>query len=556
MNPEAMLHYAMQMRLQRAKRDDPYTRAKQSQELYKGSLDIESKELALEKQYQERGDPTSAQLTKQKEQVEMFKFTIGKYSDMIRDEKLSETSREIYREMLKQYVGHFPKEFHAAAGPALTYSPIDPVAEGLAKFEKLYPMPRVPQGEIVQTGPNAWSGGEAPRDEANEFAWAKYDISMAEWQMRHKIMKDKLAGINVPNEDYKLPTLFASSTPDRFWYKDRFTDQLGYVDMKYIPQGELQTAIEKFGWSLPDFMKTGMYPIMEPKIEDIGDQKARVSMMRSVTDGGVIIDRVPIGPKSEGAGSNTIPDDLKHALSLYNMGGDEELAKNPTQAFFFQQLADVADKVNTPEGKAAFDKLNALTTSTFGYMVAPYDGAVEKTWRSYIPLLGNLMKNYYMKDGTFMAIGPVRKNPVPFINEKGETALLYYSDVMKMAIDATGAPVEETRGVEVPDEINEPVVVPDLKVEARQPPKLPEPVKVYVVGDLEVKKVGNAYKVKDEHGFWRDPTGEELAKIGMELEEPKKIGMPKVSLPKERPGYNRQKAMNSLVTGKNYGPGN
>jgi hypothetical protein len=161
-----------------------------------------------------------------------------------------------------------------------------------------------------------------------------------------------------------------------------------------------------------------------------------------------------------------------------------------------------------------------------------------------------------MKDGTFMAIGPVRKNPVPFINEKGETALLYYSDVMKMAIDATGAPVEETRGVEVPDEINEPVVVPDLKVEARQPPKLPEPVKVYVVGDLEVKKVGNAYKVKDEHGFWRDPTGEELAKIGMELEEPKKIGMPKVSLPKERPGYNRQKAMNSLVTGKNYGPGN
>ena len=466
MKPEAMLHYAMQMKL--AERNRPREEAAAQFDLQKKTLDIESSYLDIAKKRRELMEPTAAQREQQTQQLEMFKFTINKYSDMIRDEKLSGTSREIYREMLRQYVSGFPKELQTAAGPALTYSPIDPVNEGLERFERLYPKPRPPQ-TMEKTGPNAWSGGEAPRDEKNEFAWAQHDIALAEWDVRHKIMKDQLAGISVSKDDYKVPTLFPGATPDRFWFKDRFTGQIGPIDMKYIPQGELQTAIEKFGWSLPDFMKTGMYPIMEPKIETLGDQKVRVAMMRSVTDGGIVVDRVPIGATSAEGGGKDLDNDLKHALSLYNMGGDEDLAKNPTQAFFFQQLSDVADKIGTEEGKAAFDKLNTLTTSTFGYMVAPYDPQIERTFRSYIPLLGRVMKNYYMKDGTFMAIGPVRNSPVPFINEKGETALLYYSDAMKMAIDAAGEPVAETYGIDVPEAVTEPIIVPELKVDRGVP---------------------------------------------------------------------------------------
>jgi hypothetical protein len=187
--------------------------------------------------------------------------------------------------------------------------------------------------------------------------------------------------------------------------------------------------------------------------------------MRNVTNGSIIVDRTPIGPKEGAGGTKEMPDDLRHALNLANMNGDEKLAKNPTQTMLLQLLNETKDKVGTDEGKKAFDKLNFLTTSQFGYVVAPYDKKTKETLRGMIPILGGAFKQYEMQDGTFTAVGPVRKAPVPFMNEQGEVALLFWSDAIKMAIDAKGIPIEETKNAPVPGEVSQPVVVPNLRID-------------------------------------------------------------------------------------------
>ncbi len=431
---------------------------------------LEGAELVQAERARKLSEPSEAERAMHKEEMEQFRFTIGKYSEMIRDEKLSPTAREIYKGMLKNYVSIYPKEYQQAAGPVLAYSPIDPVAEGLDKFERLYPRPVPPQSQ-EQTGTNSWRGGEAPRDESNEFAWAQHDIGMSEWNMRRKMMQDQLAGIKPGAEEYKQPTLFPSSTPDRFYYKDRFTNQVGYVDMKHVPQGEFQTAIEKYGWSMPDFMRTGMYPIAPQQTETLGDSKYSVRLMRSVVDGKVIVDRIPLGAKE--TSEKAMDQRLQDALSVFNMKGDEDLLKDQTAAYAFQLLKEVGEKIGTPEGKSAVDKANAMFTNFFGYVIQPYDKTTEDTWRKHIPLLGGKLKQYTMKDGTMMAVGPVRKTPVPYVNAQGQMAMLYYSDAIGMALDARGLPVPETKDIPVPGEVTQPILAPNLTVEPRSNAKSP-----------------------------------------------------------------------------------
>ena len=443
-------------------------------DLAKDQTELENKQLTQMQKVRSLSEPSEADRAQQRAQEEQFRFTINKFTDLIKDEKLSPTAREVYKGMMKNYVSAWPKEFQASAGPALAYSPIDPVEDGMDRFERLYPRPMAPQ-TTEQTGPNAWKGGEAPRDETNEVAWARYDIGAAEWKMRYDMMRDKLSGINPPDKTYEMPKLFQGSTPDSYWYKDKMTGQIGNINMKYIPQGELETAINKYGWSLPDFMRTGMYPIAPQQTETIGNGKYSVRLMRSVTDGQVLVDKIPLGPKESSGSVPNMPDDLSHALSIANMGGSKDLAKNPTQSYLLELFKETQDTFGSPEGKKNFDKLNAEVNSRYGYMIAAYDPHVSKTWRSYIPVIGNLMKNYTMDDGTFMGVGPVRNTPVPFVNAQGKGALLYYSDAIKMAVDARGMPVPETRGVVVPKDITGPVMVPNLQIE---PPKPQTPTKI------------------------------------------------------------------------------
>lgn len=477
---EMMAIYAADVR-----NEDPYREEK-------GALAVENANLLAAERTRRLSEPSEAERAQEKEQAEQFRFTINKYSEMIRDEKLSPTSRDLYKQMMKNYISQFPKEYQQSAGPALAYSPIDPVAEGLDKFERLYPRPIAPQS-TEQTGPNAWKGGEAPRDPTNELAWAKHDISLAEWNLKREMMQDKLAGINVPDKQYVMQTLFPSSTDNKFYYKDKYSGQIGYVDMKYIPQGEFKAAIEKYNWGMPDFMRTGMYPLGPEQTETLGDTKYSVRQMRNVMNGGVLIDRVPLGPKESGS-EKLMDARLMDALSVSNMGGDEKLLKDPTALYTYKLLEDVKDSIGTTEAGKTIDRTNAILMNNFGYVIGPYSKDTEDTWRKHLPLIGGGLKQYTMSDGTFMGIGPVRKTPVPFMNGQGQGALLYWSDAVKMAFDANLNPVPETKGLDVPKDVDKPVLAPNLPIEPRKAvprPKTQNSIK---------NKIENVLSVVDEAG--------------------------------------------------------
>jgi hypothetical protein len=405
-------------------------------------------------------EPPAAALRQREQELEMFKFTIGKFTDMISSDKVSPASRDTMKEYLRAYVGAAPPELRMAAAPAIAYSPIDPVAEQLDRFDRTNPMPAAP----VTMGANGTILNE--RTEANEHQWAEYDFAMLERNLKRKLMADKINGINADPKEY-APPKFISGQNNKLWYKDHKTGQVGFIDTKMLPEAEIKTSIEK-GWqTFNDILNAGVLVLGEPRYSTMSDTQVELRKVKDIATGKTIIERTPLGP-AEGKG--TMPPVLDDAFAAFQLGvtsGKEFDKLVPRARGIVTMLKEIDDAKSDPKKQTQLiGTLNKVMQNQYGYILARATNEVENSWaQNWIPGINK----YTMAGGVYTAI-PVNREMVSFtgVDASGapKSSLFYYNDVLKMAIDARGKPIESTKGISP----NSKEVVPNLQIES-PPPK-------------------------------------------------------------------------------------
>jgi hypothetical protein len=205
----------------------------------------------------------------------------------------------------------------------------------------------------------------------------------------------------------------------------------------------------------------------------MGETQVELRQTKDIATGSTVIERKPLGP-AEGKGM--MPPALDDAFAAFQMGvtsGKEFDKLVPRTRGIVTMLKEIDDAKSDPKKQTQLiGTLNKVMQNQYGYILARASNEVENSWaQNWIPGINK----YTMAGGVYTAI-PVNREMVSFTgvdaNGTPKSSLFYYNDVLKMAIDARGKPIESTKGVSP----NSKEVVPNLRVES-PPPRPAAPVR-------------------------------------------------------------------------------
>jgi len=424
-------------------------------------------------------EPSVAEQKAKQQAIDWVKFRVSKFTEMITKPDIDSASRDHIKMMALEFHGSLPPMFKKAVEPILAYSPLDPVAQGMERFERLNPRPVKPYAmKQVGSAPTGYPGpsGSDPgagtwtevRDQGNRSAFAEYDWAMAEWRMRREMMKNKLLGLDQKSPNLKMPRLMHTDDPNIFSYKDDVTQGIGLIDLGKVPKGEVTKAIDEFGDTWPDIIHNGFYRTSEPAKMEIGNVHHEVSIVRDLLKGNIHIRAIPIGPTASGVGKGRkAPDqDFVEGLAGANIDAKPKDARSFQQAEIIRELRDIGEgnwKKDLEGGsQEKLRLLNERMAANYGYTIVPHNAKVAESWWNLLPGI-EIIK---MQDGMKWMAVPVdsRAGLVHYTDRKGNPLTLFYNEQIEMGVDADGMPVESTKNVRIGGVI-------DDEIDSSPPPK-------------------------------------------------------------------------------------
>jgi len=419
-------------------------------------------------------EPSVAEQKAKQQAIDWVKFRVSKFTEMITNPDIDSASRDHIKMMALEFHGSLPPMFKKAVEPILAYSPLDPVAQGMERFERLNPRPVKPYAmKQVGSAPTGYPGpsGSDPgagtwtevRDQGNRLAFAEYDWAMVEWQTKRKIMKNKLLGLGETAPKPKVPKLMPTDDPNMFSYKDDVTQGIGLIDLGKVPKGEVQQAIDDYKDNWPNIISKGAYRINIPTKMQIGDTWEQVGLVRSLFDGAVKVESFPMGSTArsasgEGTGRSKMTEAFKNGLAHANLKTDLDDITNA-------QSREIAEGIREIEGEdwetttvkdakgnvtglvgGARDMLierNINWARLHGHIVVPYSGEIKKNIWRYAGF-----RAAYIEGGKWTAV-PVDKGQglVTYTGTDGKPIRLFYNSELGMAVDMMGRPQEKTAGM-------------------------------------------------------------------------------------------------------------
>jgi hypothetical protein len=493
--------------------DEVATNTQRTAQLYEQEEDTSQyRKLRNIKLARELSEPSARTLQEQAQQVDAFKYNINKYTELISSKDTSPASKAVMKEYLRSYVSAVPKEFHAAAAAVLAYSPIDPETEAMERFEQWNPRPQKPVAKTLVNGVPTFTEERLPE---NEKAWAEYDFASVEWNLKRRMLADKRNKIDQPAEAY-APPKFIGGVDDKLWYKDHKTGQVSWISSKNLPEADVKTSVEK-GWqTFNDILRSGMVIVGEPRYATMGETQVEIRQVKDITTGQTVIERKPLGP-AEGKG--LMPQVLDDAFAAFQLGvtSGKEFDKLPMRSKgIVTALKEIEDAKSDPKKQAQLiGTLNKITQQQYGYIVIRNSNEVENSWaQNWVPGV----EKYTMAGGVYSAL-PVNREMVSFtgtdVAGKPQSGMFYYNDVLKMAIDARGKPIEATKGVSPGSK----EALPNLRVEAPGARSKPPEAKPVKSGDpfaalVEEPSPGGRTDWSEIYKSIKSFVGKELEKVG------------------------------------------
>ena len=312
---------------------------------------------------------------REKFQAQQEQFQITKmfemFTSLAKEKDLSEPSRDVLRGMMASVYHGLPKMLQAGLAPWMTADFLSKEQMAEREFERTTPKIDKPRGA---------DGAPLVRTAENRMQWLEYDILSRERNRNKQIVKwgkEKGEGM-VPMPQF-WDARASDDNPGDMWmgYKDPITQQIGVMNLDKTSVSGLKQALDK-GWTtMPDYLRSGMFPEMEPVQGVLDGMKVQTTTWFNSKTGQRELETRPVGATNAEV-DKTLPKEVMAAMFAVNSGDPDTYLKNvkdPTTLALASAMKEI-------EGIEAFQTKDGQVVENpeFWGKMGKLQGMIEQAW--------------------------------------------------------------------------------------------------------------------------------------------------------------------------------